>query len=114
MQCQIFNFVCIVIYIESRRCCCNHRVWFFTEVIEDTVAGPSNEEEPESDTCHACGFTVPPSAYKGKGKGKRKVIPTCDVDWVQCDICSNWYHCVCLKINIEELPESYECPNCAQ
>ena len=63
--------------------------------------------------------------YKGKGKKKnRKNIrqlgicrlctrdPIKCLDWVQCDSCGQWYHCLCLKLTKEEAEglDHFTCP----
>ena len=58
------------------------------------------------DKCHKCLSELPP-VKKGKGKGKSKKI-----DWVCCDHCDKWFHCICVNIQRGSIPESYYCFNC--
>ncbi|KAI9282676.1 hypothetical protein BY458DRAFT_496958 [Sporodiniella umbellata] len=32
--------------------------------------------------------------------------------WLQCDVCSDWYHSHCLKIELVDLVEKFHCPGC--
>lgn len=35
-----------------------------------------------------------------------------DATMVRCDKCNKWYHCSCVKLDSESVPEIWECPNC--
>ena len=71
--------------------------------------------EIDESLCYDCLKEVPPNLYKNKGsKGEGKCRKQCkrDTDWVFCDSCRRWYHCLwekhtnvlCVKIN-----NKYEC-----
>ena len=65
-----------------------------------------------------------PQNKKGKGKKKTKkrkeydICPVCSDnpqdynEWVSCDNCKQWYHCICVGLTIEQTKESnFTCPN---
>ena len=62
--------------------------------------------------CYDCMEEIPPNLYKSKGckgKGKSKKQPKKDIDWVFCDTCHKWYHCLCEGVNLSHLAETYKC-----
>ena len=65
----------------------------------------------EDDKCQACGHEQPPMKIY-KGKGRKRIHKPDDIDWVQCDICQHWFHCMCLNVSLSNLPDHYTCPNC--
>ena len=71
------------------------------------------DQTVEDDKCEAYGHVQPPlKTYKGKGKGRESIHKVDDIDWVQCDTCQYWYHCLSLNAILNNLPEHYTCPNC--
>jgi hypothetical protein len=33
-------------------------------------------------------------------------------DMIACDVCDKWFHCVCVDIDITEVPKYWKCPDC--
>ena len=58
--------------------------------------------------CQKC-FKDAPPMKKGKGKGKSNHI-----SWVCCDHCDKWYHCVCVNVNKNAVPNEYVCYQCLE
>ena len=57
------------------------------------------EQEDEEETCAA------KSCYHPSGD---------EVGWVQCDLCQQWYHLLCVSLSPEQAEEmdAYSCPSC--
>lgn len=36
-----------------------------------------------------------------------------DAVMLSCDLCGQWFHCSCMHIDSKNVPEYWECPNCA-
>ena len=71
--------------------------------------------EIDESLCYDCLKEVPPNLYKNKGsKGKGKCRKQCkkDIDWVFCDSCKRWYHCICEEVILSDLGETYKCTVC--
>ena len=32
---------------------------------------------------------------------------------LSCDLCGEWFHCSCMKVDSNNVPDYWECPNCA-
>ena len=73
--------------------------------------------EVDESLCSLCMKEIPPNICKGKGgkglrsKGKKKSTPK-DIDWVFCDHCQRWYHCLCEQVELKNLGDTYTCSVC--
>ena len=85
--------------------------------VEKKLCGKSHERNKGVDTnafsayksddkCQKCLHDVP-SLKKGRGKGMSNTIT-----WVCCDNCNQWFHCACVNIRKDSIPENYFCFNC--
>ena len=75
-------------------------------------------DEVEESLCFICLREIQPNLYSGKGgkglkvKGKKKATKTKDIDWVFCDYCNKWLHCLCESVCLKDLGEKYMCSVC--
>ena len=103
--------------VKKRRITCREaRVIAGTEV-EKRLSGKSHTKSKSADTntcsadklddkCQKCLKDVPPRK-KGRGKGMSNTIT-----WVSCDKCNLWFHCVCVNIRKDSIPDNYFCFKC--
>ena len=74
-------------------------------------------QEIDESLCYICLKEVPPNLHGGKGgkglkvKG-RKAAKAKDIDWVFCDSCNRWLHCLCENISLKDLGETHKCSVC--
>ena len=73
----------------------------FPHPVSEGEAKAEKVTHVDEDLCHACALPQPPHYLSQR-----------TIDWVMCDQCKNWYHCVCLNVNVIDVGESYTCPNC--
>ena len=66
--------------------------------------------EEGTDTCDICGYTEDEGIV---GIGLGIALPPGDILWVQCEVCSTWFHLLCLGIEEEDLPAgAWRCGKC--
>ena len=72
----------------------------------------SGDMDYNNDLCFICKTETPPvNAYKGrsKGRGKGKGV---NIDWVGCDHCVRWFHCICAEHKLLKGANVYKCQFC--
>ncbi len=67
-------------------------------------APTSGELDDSSVVCALCLSVTPPSS------SRHQVTE----GWVECSQCVQWYHCHCLCVQPEDVPDDWGCPSCAE
>ncbi len=67
-------------------------------------APTSGELDDSSVVCPLCLSVTPPSRSRDQvAQG-----------WVECSQCVQWYHCHCVCVELEDVPDDWGCPICAE
>ena len=81
-----------------------------TDSEEELQSPTTTLAEESTDTCDICGYTEDEGIV---GIGLGIALPPGDILWVQCEVCSTWFHLLCLGVEEEDLPAgAWRCGKC--